>query len=363
MTEAAAPRIGPPPAGRRPFWSVMIPAYNRTKYLERTLVSVLSQDPGPDEMQIEVVDDVSAVEDPEPLVRRIGGARVSFVRNSRNLGLMPNFNNCIQRSVGLWVHILHTDDFVLPGFYSRLRAALEWRSDVGAAFCRHAFVDQNERLQGISELERPTPGILPDAVAKIASIVRIQFPAIVVRRSVYEQLGGFRPDLLHTADWEMWVRIAAHHPFWYEPAVLAAFRGHSASASANLRSSGGGLAETRRCIEVSRAWLPPDRAEVISRRALEFACITSIHEACPDDEVLARVDELMEITRPGPTSRSAVANVFLRAACIHHRQQRQLRALAFLARAVLLRPIIIGRPIKLLLKRAETVPQSLPGSR
>ena len=48
----------------------MIPAYNRTQYLEKTLTSVLSQDPGAEEMQIEVVDDASTVDDPEPLVRR-----------------------------------------------------------------------------------------------------------------------------------------------------------------------------------------------------------------------------------------------------------------------------------------------------
>jgi len=47
-------------AGARPFWSVMIPTYNpRADYLEETLHSVLQQNPGPKQMQIEVVDDCS----------------------------------------------------------------------------------------------------------------------------------------------------------------------------------------------------------------------------------------------------------------------------------------------------------------
>ena len=50
----------------RPFWSVMIPTYNRATYLERTLASVLAQDPGPQKMQIEVVDDASTSDDPGP---------------------------------------------------------------------------------------------------------------------------------------------------------------------------------------------------------------------------------------------------------------------------------------------------------
>ena len=44
----------------RPFWSVMIPTYKaRPDYLEETLESVLQQDPGPAQMQIEVLDDCS----------------------------------------------------------------------------------------------------------------------------------------------------------------------------------------------------------------------------------------------------------------------------------------------------------------
>ena len=58
-------RILPVPEGTpRPVWSVMIPTYNCAKYLRETLVSVLAQDPGPEQMQIEVVDDYSTKDEP-----------------------------------------------------------------------------------------------------------------------------------------------------------------------------------------------------------------------------------------------------------------------------------------------------------
>ena len=54
----------------RPLWSVMIPTYNpRADYLEETLWSVLKQDPGPDQMQIEVVDDCWAAHTASEVVR------------------------------------------------------------------------------------------------------------------------------------------------------------------------------------------------------------------------------------------------------------------------------------------------------
>jgi GT2 family glycosyltransferase len=79
---------------------------------------VLAQDAGRDKMQIEVVDNCSTTDDPEPVVRAAAGDRITFTRNSQNLGSMMNFNRCIERANGYLVHILHDDDWVEPAFYS-----------------------------------------------------------------------------------------------------------------------------------------------------------------------------------------------------------------------------------------------------
>jgi cellulose synthase/poly-beta-1,6-N-acetylglucosamine synthase-like glycosyltransferase len=62
----------------QPFWSVIIPTYNGTKYLEETLKCVLVQDEGVDEMQIHVIDDCSSKDDPRELVECVGKGRVTF---------------------------------------------------------------------------------------------------------------------------------------------------------------------------------------------------------------------------------------------------------------------------------------------
>ncbi len=67
----------PPVEGEyRPLWSVMIPTYHCADYLRQTLESVLAQDPGPDMMQVEVVDDHSTEDDPEAVVREVRACRV-----------------------------------------------------------------------------------------------------------------------------------------------------------------------------------------------------------------------------------------------------------------------------------------------
>lgn len=83
---------------QRPMWSVMIPTYNCAQYLRKTLESVLAQDPGQERMQIEVVDDCSTEDDPQSVVDELGRGRVSFFRQSQNVGLVRNFETCLLRS-------------------------------------------------------------------------------------------------------------------------------------------------------------------------------------------------------------------------------------------------------------------------
>ena len=107
------PKIAPiMQSNSRPFWSVMIPTYNCAEYLGQTLQSVLAQDLGSDMMQIEVVDDCSNKDDPEAVIKAVGGGRVKFHRKPKNAGPIANFNTCIERSRGRYVHILHGDDTV-----------------------------------------------------------------------------------------------------------------------------------------------------------------------------------------------------------------------------------------------------------
>lgn len=263
----------------RPLCSVMIPTYNGTKYLEQTLKSVLEQDPGSNLMQIEVIDDCSTQDDPEELVREIGQGRVSFYRQPKNAGLIANWNTCIRHAHGYWVHILHQDDVVKFGFYSGLQAAVEKEPTIGAAFCRHFYINEESCQQELSLLEKETPGVLSNWIERIAVVQRIQFPSIVVRREVYEELGGFCPEAYSAADWEMWKRIAAHYSVWYEPEPLACYRLHSLSESSRLIRSGANIADTRRAIEISRSYLPKPMAAELLSKALEHYALYAMNTA------------------------------------------------------------------------------------
>ena len=109
----------------------------------------------------------------------------------------------------------------------------EENPEVGAAFCRSILIDKNNEWQGLSDFEMPNSGILPqDWLHRIAELCCISVPSLaVVRRDVYENLGGFDRRCGISADWEMWVRIFANYPMWFEAEPLAMWRVHLESAN------------------------------------------------------------------------------------------------------------------------------------
>jgi glycosyltransferase involved in cell wall biosynthesis len=261
----------------RPLWSVMVPTYNATHYLSDALTSALAQDQGADQMQIEVVDDCSD-DAPGSVVDELAPERIGYYRQVENVGHTRNFNTCIARARGHLVHILHADDAVRDGFYWTMQQPFHDHPEIGAAFCRYISMDADGNWETIAPLEAGGRGIIEDWLDRIALGQRLQTPCMVVRRSVYEQLGGFDLRLTHSEDWEMWTRIAASFPVFYEPKPLALYRVHAWSSSAPSRRVAENVIDLRRAIQINRGVLG-DRADEITSRALEITATTAIRRA------------------------------------------------------------------------------------
>ncbi len=260
------PRIDPVRQAKRPFWSVMIPTYESGALLEPTLRSVLAQDPGPDQMQIEVVDDCSTGDPPEPVVDRLARDRVHVHRHPVNVGISANFTACVRRSVGEWVHILHGDDLVLPGFYEHARRVINANEDVGAVIVGCEVIDHTGTVIESPKPLRAEPGILGNAFVRgLFSHNPIRTPAVIVRRSVYEAIGGYAPTLSHTADWDMWKRILTTTPTWYEPRVLALYRTHEAADTVRASASGRGAREELASVKLARGYLDAEHSAAYTR--------------------------------------------------------------------------------------------------
>ncbi|MEM8859063.1 MAG: glycosyltransferase family 2 protein [Chloroflexota bacterium] len=268
------PQIAPLTASEpRPFWSVMITVYNRIQFVERVIESVLVQNIPADEMEIIVVNDGgvdSAFRDTlMENVQRIGGDRVRLVCLEDNVGHPHIFNRAVEMASGEWIHILHDDDFVRPGFYDALRTGIGENPNLGAAFTRHALQNGNGEVTWTSWLERESAGVIEDWLDRIAIACRIQFSAMVVRRSTYESIGGYYDQVGSAFDWEMWKRIAVNYPVWFEPKALAVAARDGSAETDQLMIDGRQIADSLLTIPVSRSYLPSEKAEFLSQKAYE----------------------------------------------------------------------------------------------
>ena len=325
---AVRPVIPPVPAGvARPLWSVMIPTYHCAHHLRETLVRVLAQDPGPDAMQIEVVDDHSTRDAPEAVVREVGRGRVQFFRQERNVGHSRNFATCLERSRGRLVHLLHGDDYVLDGFYRIMARAFERHPEIGAAFSRYVAVDDAGREIVVSpELERES-GILDGWLERIAMGQLVQPPSMVVRREVYERLGGFDTRIrTYGEDWEMWVRISAFYPVWHQVEPLAAYRIGSGSLSSHAIRTGQNLRDITLAIETNALVLPRATVGRVSRIARANNALGAIRRARRllgrGGDVRTALVQLAGAFRMSPTPRVAIRGAVLLVHCAYALAQR-----------------------------------------
>ena len=268
------PQVDPVPEGiHRPLWSVMIPAYNpRADYLEQALRSVLTQDAGPVEMQIEVVDDCSPKVDVAALVRKITADRVRVFRNPANEGLAGCWNTCIGRSRGQWVHILHQDDYVLPGFYQMLAKSAERHPEVSLLATRSFFVDGEGVIIGVT-VRLPLLENGGRAVNDFFYCTPIQCSGVIVKRSCYEGHGGFRLDLLFTLDCEMWARAIGFAGGLITSEVLAGYRLSDINETARLTRTSEGLRDLERLNRLFSERYPELDSKIALRRICNMALV------------------------------------------------------------------------------------------
>jgi glycosyltransferase involved in cell wall biosynthesis len=269
--DPAVPRIESLPLGiKRPLWSVMIPTYNCARYLRETLRSVLAQDLGPDAMQIEVIDDCSTLDDPAAVVKEEGKGRVLFYRKQTNEGATKTFNTCIERSKGHLVHVLHGDDAVCPGYYSKISDVAALNPDVGLISARCFMIDEDSEISGVFQRVKMLE-VAGNSVIPFLYTTPIVHAGVTVRREAYEKLGGYRLDLVHAADCEMFARIVSAHSGIILTDVLAYYRIFEGNDTSRLRKTGENVRDVCRLHELFARRYPEFSVELGRKKTINMA--------------------------------------------------------------------------------------------
>jgi glycosyltransferase involved in cell wall biosynthesis len=200
-----------------PRIDVCIPVYNGALYIGHAVESVLAQT-FPD-YRLTVVDNCST-DNTVSIVARYHDPRLRFVRNSQNLGMVRNWNRCIELTDSELLLILHHDDFLSPSFLADVIHFFDTHPTVGLVSSGARPINMNGNINWwawvLSKRYRGHGNnrVLASGAESVLYLMRygVSISGIVVPRTVYENLGKFDSCMQYSADEEMWVRIGAHYP-------------------------------------------------------------------------------------------------------------------------------------------------------
>jgi glycosyltransferase involved in cell wall biosynthesis len=192
---------------------VIIPCFNYGSMLEACVASVISQEGVA--VRAMIVDDASS-DDTEEIGRRLAAAdpRVEYCRHEVNWGHIPSYNEALSRVTADYCVILSADDLLTPRSLLRATRVMDSHPEVALAYGR----DIPFRHAPPTAV-RSFPHVCSHHIMNYAEFLQrscaqghtgIQAPTAVVRTTVHHKVGGYLPELPHSGDTEIWLRLAAN---------------------------------------------------------------------------------------------------------------------------------------------------------
>ncbi len=207
--------------------SVVIPTRNRPDFLLQCIESVLAQTYS--NIEVIVVDDDS--DSPvEPIIARHFKNPIQVIRHDASLGAPESRNVGSRAAVGEFLAFLDDDDLWSPKkIQIQIEAFKSVETEVGVVYCGCELIVDGRIIK------RPLPkGSSSDFRIRALKKCPINSPTPLIRRQLFEKVGGFDTDLQACQDWDLWIRLSQVCKFHGVKENLAFYRVHGEQISSCL---------------------------------------------------------------------------------------------------------------------------------
>ncbi|MEA2294029.1 MAG: hypothetical protein QOE86_1668 [Solirubrobacteraceae bacterium] len=223
-----------------PEVSVVIPTYRRADHIERAVRCALGQRDV--DLEVLVVVD-GARDDTAERVAAIADPRVRSLVLDHNQGVATARNRGAAAARGPWLSFLDDDDYWAP---ERTRALLDAGGSAALVTAGTIDVEPTGRV-----LQFSTPPPAANIRWSLFTSNAIGGPSsAIVRRSVFEAVGGFDPSFEVLADWDLWLRVLRDHEAAVASGMLHGYVVHPAAM--HVQRTDAALTEYRRLQERHR---------------------------------------------------------------------------------------------------------------
>ncbi len=233
-----------------PRVSVIVPSFNHAPYLTWRIDTILGQTFS--DLELLILDDCSTDHSRRIIEKYRGRPRVSIHLNAANSGsVFRQWEKGLSLAAGEYVWIAESDDWAAPTFLERLVPILDGNPNVGLAYCQSWIVDRKFKVCGnaICWTEDLDPRRWQsDFCARGREEIRRfllakntipNASAVLMRRSVVDQVRPIESCFRLCGDWLHWIRMLAISDIAFVSESLNFWR----SQSSNARSAPPGVLE------------------------------------------------------------------------------------------------------------------------
>lgn len=186
--------------------SVIIPTFNRAKKVARAVSSVLYQDFT--DYEIIVVDDGST-DGTKKAISQFG-RQITYIGHSSNLGVSMARNTGIKSSSAPLLAFLDSDDYWLA---QKLRVQVQFfetNPDAPACQTEEIWIRKGRRVNPRDRHQKPSGDIFEPSL----KLCLVSPSAVMVKRSLLEEVGLFDETLPACEDYDLWLRISCRYPVY-----------------------------------------------------------------------------------------------------------------------------------------------------
>jgi alpha-1,3-rhamnosyltransferase len=207
----------------------MVPSYDHSRYVERTLRSIFAQTLNP--KKLIVIDDGSEDESPKIIERVLADCpfEAEFIARE-NRGLCATLNQGIANIDSEYFAYIGSDDVWLPGFLEERIKLLESRPGAALAFGNAFLIDGDEQI--IDRTDNWGGFIDGNMLPLLLRGVIFSSPTVVYRTRAVKKYGWNEDALLE--DYELYLKLSADGEFAFDKRVLSGWRQHGENASGHL---------------------------------------------------------------------------------------------------------------------------------
>ncbi len=210
-----------------PQVTVILPTWNRAKWLKKSVESVLSQ--RFQDFELIVVDDASTDSTEEVLESYSGKIRTIFL--PENLGVSAARNTAIVQSDSKWIAFLDSDDFWHTEKLEKQIKQTKIFPEYKIHFTDEIWIRNGIRVNPKNKHLKKEGWIFKPSLA----LCLMAPSTVMLRRVLLERHGMFDEDLPVCEDYDLWLRLTAYNPvLLLNEKLMTRHGGHSDQLSKKL---------------------------------------------------------------------------------------------------------------------------------